>query len=568
MTKVNLTSKQRQSKITGGERHVSSLREGIARQVASRGLFIFPLSSRLSAIVGLLLFLVSVFSAQAANIYVAQTSQGLDTGADAANAHSAAWFNTSGNWGTGAGKLNPGDTVHLTGNISTALSVQAGGLSGHVTTILFEPGAKMSVPAWATAALTVGKDYITVDGGATGPIGGPNGNPALANGIIEDTDNGAGLENQVGNASGVFVNTANHVTVRGLVIRNLFVRASGTDETSNGNQGVKADGCSSLLVTNCIFHDNEKGVLFVFRTGNSNIEYSFTTAYNCNWGGGAGPGSDGSTLTSLLVHDNYFYAWSNWDDTSTGNYYHHNGFFCFATLSQPNSTATGIRYYNNQVGSGTSGEWGTRASSGLWVQDKIYDVQTYNNLCIVDATTYPSNGLIGFDPNGSITSTYRAYNNTLIGHSNTIGTAIYVDAWQVTGGSLSLSIRNNVIVGMRFAIVIFDNSPFSITSDHNLVFGNDASTPYSYSTNSSGVFKSIAEWKGLGFDADLLVSDPLLDAKYLPRGASAAVGGGANLTTYFTTDKAGDSRASDGGWIIGAYSPPKPPTNARIGPPE
>ncbi len=489
----------------------------------------------------------------AKSIYVAQTAAGLDDGTTAGNAHAATWFNTSGNWGVGATKVNVGDTVILSGTITTRLVVQASGSAGNITTILFATGAKLSTAAWtSTGALDVnGKSYITIDGGATGTIGGPNGNSALSNGIIESTDNGVGLGHTVADAKGITAaSSGGHVTITGMVIRNLFVRASGTDTTSSSNKGVYIDGYSDVLITNCIFHDMEIATLFEYRSTCSNYEYSYITAYNCNWGGGAGPAEDGSTLSSLLVHDNYFYAWSNWDDTSVSNSYHHNGFFTFGSASQPTSTVTGVRYYNNQVGSGTSGEWGTRASSGLWIQDKVSDVETYNNL-VIGGTTYPPDGLIGFNPAAALTSTYRAYNNTLVSTDNTVGTAIWIDSWQSGAGVQTLILENNIMKGMRFAVAVYDNGTFSITSDHNSIYGNDASTPYSYSATGSGVFKTIAQWKAFGFDSDLITTNPSLSATYKLQTGSPAINAGANLSAYFTTDKNGTNRGTT--WDIGAY---------------
>ena len=57
----------------------------------------------------------------AEDIYVAQIARGAGTGHDAANAHSVAFFNMEGNWHSPAkkaGKIGPGDTVHLVGTIS------------------------------------------------------------------------------------------------------------------------------------------------------------------------------------------------------------------------------------------------------------------------------------------------------------------------------------------------------------------------------------------------------------------------------------------------------------------
>src|SRR5437016_5342506 len=88
-------------------------------------------------------FLLSM-SAQAKDLYVAQTAQGSDTGADAANAHSLAWLNTAANWGGGTNQVSPGDIVHLSGTLTSTLSVQGSGTSGNVITFLFGTNAKFS----------------------------------------------------------------------------------------------------------------------------------------------------------------------------------------------------------------------------------------------------------------------------------------------------------------------------------------------------------------------------------------------------------------------------------------
>ena len=66
----------------------------------------------------------------AEDICIAQTAQGANSGPDAANAHAASWFNTASNRGAGTGKIGPGDIVHLTGTISSSLSVGASGSAG------------------------------------------------------------------------------------------------------------------------------------------------------------------------------------------------------------------------------------------------------------------------------------------------------------------------------------------------------------------------------------------------------------------------------------------------------
>ena len=92
----------------------------------------------------LLACLLSSF-AFAEDLYFAQSAAGADTGESCAAAHGAIWFNTLGNWGAGVGKISPGDTAHLCGVITTALTAHGSGSSGSPIVILFEPGAKMGV---------------------------------------------------------------------------------------------------------------------------------------------------------------------------------------------------------------------------------------------------------------------------------------------------------------------------------------------------------------------------------------------------------------------------------------
>ena len=63
--------------------------------------------------------------------------------------------------------------------------MQGSGTSGNPITILFQPNAVMTSPAWpSSGAINVGGNgYITVDGGS--------------NGIIQDTANGDALANQL-----------------------------------------------------------------------------------------------------------------------------------------------------------------------------------------------------------------------------------------------------------------------------------------------------------------------------------------------------------------------------------
>ena len=107
-------------------------------------------------------------SSWAADVFVAQTASGSDSGANCANAHSVAWLNTSGNWTNPKqeGKVGPGDTVHLCGILTSLMKTRAAGEVDNLITIQFEPGAAFSAPTWVHASeegiITIGHNNIVI----------------------------------------------------------------------------------------------------------------------------------------------------------------------------------------------------------------------------------------------------------------------------------------------------------------------------------------------------------------------------------------------------------------------
>ena len=101
------------------------------------------------------------------DVFITQATSGVDTGANCANAHSVAWFNTATNWGVGAGKISAGDTVYLCGTITSRLNVQASGSAGNIITITAAAGGAtldMQSTSNFVAFSFNAFQYITVDG--------------------------------------------------------------------------------------------------------------------------------------------------------------------------------------------------------------------------------------------------------------------------------------------------------------------------------------------------------------------------------------------------------------------
>jgi hypothetical protein len=497
---------------------------------------------------------------RAADFYIAQAAQGAGTGVDAADAKDVGFFNTYGNWSSPtkvAGKISPGDTVHLCGTITTALTVQVGGTagSGNVITILFEPSAKMSEPTWNSSyAINIGSNsYVTVDGGATGIIGGHNGNPSLANGILESTANGTGLANQ-NYDTGIYCYDGSNITIKGLIIRNLYVRTPGSDDLGSAaglfNRWNGGTAPTNIKITNCIFHDMGTGASFDYGPGASAFEMSFCTAYNCNWGGNAGDHGSSSTLNGLLVHDCYFYNWQAWSTTDSGSggdpvraAYHHNGFYGWA---ESGGSLTNVSYYNNFCGPG----YGGSQTSGLFVSGNAGGILIYNNTLVADSTGIAADGLIFVWVHSGSQTGARIYNNTMVG----AGFGNGINVYSGNGPSITTyEIKNNLISGMGTAIARFYAGDSTLTADNNIGYNLFSGQAYSNSSNSSANFMTFAQWQSAGYDAHGSSGNPNLDSSYVPQPPSAAIGSGTNLSAFFTTDMAGNSRPpSPAAWDIGA----------------
>jgi hypothetical protein len=487
------------------------------------------------------------------NFFVANSAAGAGDGSSAENALAVSWLQSASNWANPktSEKVGPGDTVVFCGTITSAVVVYASGTSGSPITLLFNTGAKFSSPAWANAIIDAsGRDYIVVDGGATGVIGGKSGNPLLANGIIESTANGTGQGQEW--AAGVYGGDSHYLTVRNLVIRNLYVRVQGTDAVA-GSFGVYANWMggsapANITVDNCIIHDMQVGCYIDYGPSSTNITMSRCTAYNVNWGGNAGDHGATSTLNGITIHDNWFHSFTNWDgtDSTTQAKYHHNGFYVWA---ESGGSCSNITAYNNYFGPNYSTVNPNGATAGLFVSGYgiAGPVLAYNN--ILEANNSggcPSNGLMFIWPGPDCVT--RIYNNTAIGDANCI--AFGYLAAHGSAGSQTLYIANNIAIAKE-NIAINSNAGVTVYSDKNLFFESWVNQEFSYSVNSSGNFKTFAQWQALGFDANSYTTDPNLDLTYKLASPSDAIGNGENLSTYFTTDFAGATRTVP--WDIGAY---------------
>jgi hypothetical protein len=473
-------------------------------------------------------------------LYVGQNTAGADTGAGCANAHSAAWFNTPGNWGVGAAQIAPGDTVHLCGTFAgsggqTMLTTQANGSNGAPITIFLEPGVLFTAPYWGNSfnsgAINVPNNYITVDGGTNGTI------QNTLNGTPGASCLGGGCSYQQGTI-GIFASGAN-VIIQNLILTHLYVHQEDVNDAAGDNSaGIQVCSNGTLVSHNTI--DNVYSGVVLGCTNVSGIEYAFNTVSFCNHCLKIGINS--GTVTGVKIHDNDISNTYVWDEPD--NHYHHNGIFTFA---DPAGTISG-QYYNNNfhgIFSRDTAYNGSHTTALIFLEYDNANSYVFNNVFAL------SSGDLFGTANGYITAGGSSgpqyiYNNTFIDPNS--------KSECIRGGNNSLDVRNNIFSGCWIALDWSGTIP-SFTAAQNIYF--NINSGWIWKTDA---FVSYSTWRSdCSCDANSMNGvNPNISASTLqPVAGSPSVGFGANLTSIgiaaLSADKAGSPRPATGGWTVGAY---------------
>jgi hypothetical protein len=516
----------------------------------------------------LLCFLLCSGALLGKDVFVSEVANGGDDGATQGSAHSVAWLNAASSWGSGATQINAGDRIVLCGVVKSQILVNVSGTADAPITVLFGPGARMSQGAWGNSGAInlMRADYVTIDGGATGQIGGDEGNVQLSNGVIENTANGTTLGNQV-DSFGIKAQECKFLTIKNLIVRNMYVRTPGTDTKAFGTaiscKDTNGNGVANLVVSNCVISDAFVGIESDYGPGDHDYEFSFNTISHCNWGAVCGDRTSTSTLSGLRVHHNKFSEWSNWNDASH-NSFHHNGFFAYANAG----TLTKPTVFANTFGPGFGNEFQT---SGVYINGNVVEPIIYNNLFVARPQEYAANGLITLS--STLATNLRIYNNTFF--CGGAGAA----AVQMSGTSAAnqfFDIKNNLGVGNGAGtfMAIYNGARVSLSADRNIGSGFRSDVAYIYSASSNGDFKTFQQWQALGMDPNGSTAaptfvDPARDYHLAPVDTTAA-NHGTDLSAWFSVDKEGKERPQAGVWDVGAYersSPPKAPANVRFNKP-
>lgn len=562
--------------------------DGEAGQVAStsyprRGQ-IYRVGLRVVSLAALMLVLPGfpIFASLTA-LYISQNGGGSGDGASCANARPAAWFNDTGNWGSGANQIGGGTTIHLCGtftapaNDTTMLTVHGSGSEGSAITLLSDPNdaATFNSPAWAaTGAINVnGNSYVVVDG---------NGN-----GAIQNTANGVGLAYQQ-KTTGIYSANGTNVEIKGWTIGEMYTRAAGSTDSHRYGDAIKVFGNSNGSVHhNTVRGTNYQAIIWGYPGGatTSSINIYNNSLTNFAIGIRVGDGNEGAMLDTALIHDNVISSTNVWDGstmhcapihvfmvhagTFTAGIQIYNNLivgdpggnttamveleqiqsaFVYNNIvrAMNNNPATGLYYTKGIAKAAIAADQGACASAGLCRSNNTVTVTTttpHNRrtsewVLITGARNHGFDGAFPITVTGPTTfvysqtgpdahsgggSVFDGVNNAF--YNNIAICAPSQKAAFIVNSGGGHTWKNNISACQIGASLGGPDSTVA-ASDNNIWYGLGSNQFYY-----QGRFMNFGQWRGLGYDANSSTSVPQLDSNYVPRPGSPAISRGVNLTS-------------------------------------
>ena len=463
----------------------------------------------------------------ASDVYIAQNAAGGNTGADCADAHSAAWFNSSANWGSNTGQIGPGVTAHLCGTFtgaagSTMLTFQGSGVSGQPIRLLFESGAVLQAPYWASSmggassgAITLGRgrSWIVVDGGT--------------NGLVQNTANGSSLANHAA-STGVSGFNCSNCTIQNLTIANVYVNLSGDGSLGDNSVARAIDFTgSNWTISNNIIHDCGWCVVdFYSGTGDTNENIYGNNVYNFGHAFALAASASNASLSNYSLHDNHIHDTANW--SASGCPFHQDGLHTFGTSG---SSMSQIHVYNNLF----DGDWGSCPTGFIFVEGGASSTPSHmqssawwNNVAIVNPSSPIVNTNGWIDIASGESGTQQVYANTFIGPNNSDNT-LCIGMQGLSG----LSFENNTISNCGDPVGI--SSSNLVALDYNF-YGPSCGNGNNCFIWNGSFTGSFAAWKSAtGSDTHALHSTtPMLNADGSPQSGSPVIHQAADLSNLAT----------------------------------
>lgn len=402
-----------------------------------------------------------------------------------------------------------GDTCNVHAGTYTEQLTIPNGTAGNVVTLRANPGDTVTVQSSSTPVINVAsRSYFTIDGLNVTYTG--SANPAA---VIGNNDS----------ASHHFTISNNHLTMNGggcsdrgalnLTYAHDFTVAGNTIYV---NSPSPCDGGDYLNVYNVEFTGN---TIYGNANTNGKLEDGLVFGgYNIN-------------IANNTLHDGWSY------DT------HPDGIVIQGWWPNGAGTTHDVKVVGNTV---------YNFSQSIYI-DAISTVITSttiaNNVLYASGYSYGgnsnTNGIIltgenVVNGNGYFALGVLIYNNTIDTRWNPIRVL------QTPNSGNAIDIQNNILVTPPYGGMNIGNSS-GVALDYNYYSGGDSQPIYWVST---GYSRSSFAGAGLG-ETHGKNGAANLNADYTEKATSLTVGQGADLSTYFTTDRAGNTRTVP--WDMGAY---------------
>jgi hypothetical protein len=373
-------------------------------------------------------------------VFVSQAGGGNDSGeGSCADAHSLAWLNSEGDWGSGAGKVGPGTTVDLCGTLTRAIETRGSGEPGKPITIEFTSGSKIAIPGNGCPGegcidVKGGSEYITITSAAG------------YKGQIENTERSYAKEKEEGpETKGVLALGCKHCNVENLEIGPLYISEKGDVVANNIITGISVDNADGEpeydTIKNDYLHDMGWAVVLQNGEKSGHVYIEYNTFYHLTHGLAIGAKLAGaSSIGEETFAHNRFYGNKNWEDGAADTN-HVEGVHCFAEEAHL-AHYTGFYIYDNYItteGANTTGPIFLEGSNGNTpCSDKTSDIWIFNNVLTGNTCC----GLAG-----AFTGEDHTYNNTEIGEgtSSEYGERETCETWNSdTKGGRPLTVQNRV----------------------------------------------------------------------------------------------------------------------------
>ena len=359
---------------------------------------------------------------------------------------------------------------------------------------------------------------------------------------------------------------------KSILLENLFIHRIGqwrnqlpfSGAHSITGMGVSLQNCEGVTVSRCEFTKMRIPVSIKTTTLTKDIQVRDCDLHDYFvWGVDIAPRKAGGIFENIavlntVIRDYHQYDAGNW--LGAGEKPHTDGIFLRTAGMKSiwkNVVIAGCFIYTDNPGLSKGGTASIYISQGP-------SVDIYNNVFVKD----PHSRAIGLGyttPAGMESQTVRIFNNTFIG-----GPSHILLAGESNPLRRSVYIQNNVFQRNARANDVMINHQSGVAPqilDNNLYWSDNhnEATKYVAFIVKRG-YRTISQLKAMGYEASGRFGNPNFAVPQAESGADLDlrplshddVAGGANLSEFFTVDRAGLARPATGPWTVGAHLPVVP----------